>query len=208
MKYVFLILAFCSIVFAGNILVKDSQSSISINGILYDLEKDTTKEFVDGSTICYEDGNGRVIINDSIQLSNIEECIQTTIKDDSVINNLLEGLKDSILISFSDTNEKIVDGVSSKDVNFENQIETISIEDEQQYIVVQSESSGPLPITLEIKNDKGTTIKKLINNENTQTAFILNTNYMGSNYELTLSNGFGINIKNIRISKKQSFLMK
>ena len=68
MKLIAGILINCSLLFAGNLTVKDSSVTISINGDKYILNEEDEKSFVDGSTICYEEGNGRIIIDNTIQL--------------------------------------------------------------------------------------------------------------------------------------------
>lgn len=201
MKLIAGILINCSLLFAGNLTVKDNIVTISINGDKYTLNQKDEKSFIDGSTICYEEGNGRIIIDNSIQLASKNNCIQTEIKDASIFKKLVSNLDNSLLVSFSNSKEKVLDGVSSKDINFGNKIETILLNSEQKYIVISSESSGPLPIILNIKNKDGNTVKSLINKIDTNTNFILNSKDLKDTDLIIISNGFDIVIKTIKIVK-------
>ena len=158
------------------------------------------KYFIDGSTICYEEGNGRIIIDNTIQLINKNNCIQTKIKDTSIFKKLVSNLENSLLISFSNSKEKVLDGVSSKDINFDNKVETILLNSEQSYIVITSESSGPLPIILNIKDKEGKIIKSLTNETDTYTNFIVSAKDLEKTYNIEITNGFGIVIKTIKIN--------
>ncbi|MCT7586922.1 hypothetical protein [Aliarcobacter butzleri] len=200
MKLIVGILINCSLLFAGNLTVKDSSVTISINGDKYILNEEDEKSFVDGSTICYEEGNGRIIIDNTIQLINKNNCIQTKIKDTSIFKKLVSNLENSLLVSFSNSKEKVLDGVSSKDINFDNKVETILLNSEQNYIVITSESSGPLPIILNIKDKEGKIIKSLTNETDTYTNFIVSAKDLEKTYNIEITNGFGIVIKTIKIN--------
>ena len=103
-------------------------------------------------------------------------------------------------ISFSNSKEKVLDGVSSKDINLDNKVETILLNSEQNYIVITSESSGPLPIILNIKDKEGKIIKSLTNETDTYTNFIVSAKDLEKTYNIERTNGFGIVIKTIKIN--------
>ncbi len=200
MKFIFIVLISFYFLHAGTLSVKEDFVKVCINGDLYTINKNEEKNFIDGSTICYEDGQGRLIINNSIQLiKNEVNCIQTEIKDENLFKDLVVNLKDNLLVSFSNTKEKVLDGVSSKDINFNNNVENIKINKKQKYIIVRSESSGPLPIKLIIKNKEDKIIKSFINKKGLNTNFILNVNELEKGNSIYIYNGFNMIIKNIII---------
>lgn len=203
MKLIFGILISSTLLFSGDLIVKDSDTIISINGDQYTLKENEKKSFLDGSTICYIDGAGRVIVNNSIQLTKKKDsCIQTKSNDTNAFKNLLETFKDSLLVSFSNTEEKVLDGVSSKDIDLKNDEKTINLSSSKNYLIIKSDSSGPLPITLEIKDKKGYLIKKIINENDINTAFIIKTDELEDNNIILITNGFGMKVKELKILKK------
>ncbi len=200
MKLLIGVLINCSLLFAGNLIVKDSSVTISINGDRYNLNEEDEKSFIDGSTLCYEEGNGRIIVDNTIQVTNNRNnCIQTKIKDNNIFKKLVSNLQNSLLVSFSNSKEKVLDGVSSKDVSFNKDIKTVFINSEQKYIVISSESSGPLPIMIKIKDKEGKTIKSLINDLDITTNFIINIEDLKNPDLIIISNGFDIVIRTIKI---------
>jgi len=191
-----------SFLLAGTLIVKDSDVTVSINAKNEILKEGTSKEFLDGSTICYVSGSGRIIVNSSIQLtSKIDQCIQTKISSNNNFKTLLASLKNSLIVSFTNTNEISVDGVSSKGSNDDKSVSIINIDSTIDFLVIESKSSGPLPITLYVLDDNNRAIKKIINKENCDTYFILNISNLKNNYKISIKNGFGIEVKNIVLKK-------
>lgn len=201
MKVIFSLLFISALLFGGNIIVKDGDVNLSINGIDNNLQKDSNIDFLDGSTICYKSGNGRVVVNSNIQLaSDSKDCIQTKIKDDDTFKKLLANLKNSFLVSFSNTSETIIDGVSSKGTIVNNKKTDLNISLSKEYLLIQSESSGPLPITLTILDKSNKIVNTIVNENESKSIFILSTNELKNKYIIKINDGFGSTIKQYLIT--------
>jgi hypothetical protein len=202
MKLLVSILLSATALFSGHLIVKDNSIDITINEVKYNLREKEKLDFDDGSTLCVVDGKGRIIINGHKQLSIASKnCIQTKVENSSLEDTIFSSLQKALILTFSKTEETFVNGVSSKGNDIDNKKQVIKIKTSKKYIVIRGNSSGPLPITLQILNEKNEIIKKILNEDNQNSIFIINNSSLFNNYHIKILDGFGKIIKHIVIKK-------
>jgi hypothetical protein len=200
MKHLFSWVFICSVAFSGTLQIKDDDVELSINTIDKKFKNGDIFDFIDGSNICFKNGKGRVIVNNKFQLTKInKECFQTEVKDNNSFKKIINGFKNSLLVAFSNSNENVVDGVSSKSIKTTNNQKILNIDSTVNNIVIYSESSGPLPITLIVESIDGNIKNKIYNNEDSNSIFIIKTENLHNNDVIKVVNGFGTLIQKFTI---------
>jgi len=200
MKITIIVLTLSSALYSANLVVKDSNVTVSINETIKEFKAKDSYDFEDGSIICFKNGKGRVIVNESKQLSITSKgCIETRVKEKSSFSNLLSNFKNSFIVSFSNSNESIVNGVSSKGLKNEDGSLVLNVKENQKNLVIYSESSGPLPITLNVKNENGKIIYTILNEEDENTLFVIEKEMAKDGYSIEIVNAFGFSIKKFKV---------
>jgi len=194
MKKMILLLISFGLVWAmeNSLTVRDANVTISINNEEKQLQKDENLTLDEGSIICFKEGKGRVIINRSEQL-NAESngsCVTLALSEDF---NLTKWLKNQKLFAFfSDSIELTTDGVSNRGDTEKEELtqEIYELSSEKKEMVIYSESFGPLPVILTIKDSKDKVIQTFINKESIRTFFRVPVELVDVNYTIQITNRF------------------
>ena len=168
-KLLWVILCF-SFVFSDTLVVKKFDVRVLINGNEHALKVNETLKLEEGSTICFLDGNGTVIINDTYRLKAINECYQVPISDSFDLKKITD--LTHVKIIHSTEQESSIRSVGTKSVAGENtSTQDLKLNNADKEVIIYSENYGPLPVTLTIKKSDGTVSQQLINEDNIKTFF-------------------------------------
>lgn len=150
-----------------------------------------------GDIVCFVSGDGRVVIkgeNYKKQLSKRSRSCKFIPKLKATSNSIyseVKNLSNKMVVAFKVSQETMTSGVSTRSVNQEtSDIKSLVIPKENYFISLESSTWGPLPIKLEIFDTKGLLIDTLINEEDSNTVFILPTNRLKDGYSLKVTNVF------------------
>jgi hypothetical protein len=176
--------------------VKKAAVTLSINDASKDFDKAQTFSLHAGDIVCFEAGEGRVIIQGEDykkQLTaNNKGCKQLPVEANEENAEESSSFSQKILALFQTSKEESVDGVSRSVEEAETYTQTIEITPTKQaYLAIENDSWGPLPITLEIIDDKQTVIDTWVNEEDLQTSFIIPSKQLNDGYHLKISNMLG-----------------
>ncbi len=194
MRIIWFILFSINTLFANSLIVKEGDVRLLINGQTMDVTKDQILTLEEASMVCFLEGDGKVIINNTKQLDNkTHDCYQLPIKDDFDIDALISSSKHSIaLLSKENTSE------SSSDT------EDLILSQDDKEIIIYHEAYGPLPVTLDVKEPNGTTVKKFVNEKNSKTFFRVPSIYIKNNTHIEITNAFGETLLSKQIIIKSS----
>ena len=203
-----------SVLFADNLVVKEGDVTLLINGQRINLEKNQSLTLNAGIMICFVEGSGTVLINDKKKLdSNHPDCYQIPVKDDFDIEKFVTSEKNKAVIStgrekyISDPNRGVIEQ-GTDTVNTYNSgvpvAETLSLSTKDKEFIIYNDSYGPLPITLNIKKPDGTLVKEIVNEDNSKTFFRIPTVYLENNAQIEVTNVFGDKLLNKQVTIKKA----
>lgn len=181
--------------FANNLIVKDANVTLLINGQKIELAKDQNLTLETGTMVCFFKGNGKVIINNIKQLDkNSPDCYQIPVKDDFDIKVFLSSPKNksvsTSLGASTDSSEVVIHrGAEAAEGIPKPALVTVYSSDKE--VVIYDETFGPLPVTLSIKKSDGTRVKEVVNEDNLKTFFRVPTDYLENNSKIEVRNAFG-----------------
>ncbi len=204
MKTMLFLMLSITFLFANNLIVKDANVTLLINGQKIELTKDQNLTLDTGTMVCFFEGNGKVIINNIKQLDkNSPDCYQIPVKDDFDIKSFLSSPKNKSIStsigSSPDSSEVVIHrGAEAADGMPEPEIITVSSSDKE--VVIYDETFGPLPVTLSIKKSDGTMVKEVVNEENIKTFFRVPTAYLENNSKIEVTNAFGDKLLNQQVT--------
>jgi len=204
MKIILFLMLSVTFLFANNLIVKDANVTLLINGQKIELAKDQNLTLDTGTMVCFFKGNGKVIINNIKQLDkNSSDCYQIPVKDDFDIKIFLSSPKNksisTSISSFTDSSEVVIHrGAEASDGIPKPALVTVSSSDKE--VVIYDETFGPLPVTLSIKKSDGTMVKKVVNKDNIKTFFRVPTAYLENNSKIEVTNAFGDKLLNQQVT--------
>ncbi|WP_419770298.1 MAG: hypothetical protein ACNI3C_00450 [Candidatus Marinarcus sp.] len=190
---------------ASELVVKKSDVKISVNGEIKSLSKDASLNLEDGSSVCFLEGEGKVIINKHKQLTKkSKKCYSTPLPEGFKIEDFVEGLTNSAKVALITGELKVKNGVSTKSIQTSQTVTgNYEITSEQKEIIVYNELYGPLPVTLKIIDKDKNIVQEFINEENTVTLFRIPTNILKENYNILITNAFDEELLNQTIINKK-----
>jgi|GEM_PF-2633522 len=203
-KIILFLMLSVTFLFANNLIVKDANVTLLINGQKIELAKDQNLTLETGTMVCFFKGNGKVIINNIKQLDkNSPDCYQIPVKDNFDIKVFLSSPKNksvsTSISSFTDGSEVVIHrGAEAADGIPKPVLVTVSSSDKE--VIIYDESFGPLPVTLSIKKSDGTMVKEVVNEDNLKTFFRVPTAYLENNSKIEVTNAFGDKLLNQQIT--------
>jgi len=203
MRTIWILSIFINILFANTLIVKEGDVKLLINGQTIEVKKDQNLTLEEGSMVCFLSGDGKVLIDNTKQLDNkTRDCYQLPVKDSFDIGTFMSSSKNSVaVLSKEKTSEsRGTKGVSESSSNTEELV--VSKTDKE--VIIYNESYGPLPVTLNIKKPDGTTVKKVVNEENVKTFFRVPATYLENNSKIEITNAFDDILLNKQVVIKSS----
>ena len=194
MKKLVWFLVFLGVVVNANMLVvKDGNVSITINSEEKNLTKDTNISLEEGSVICFKKGSGRIVINGEKQLNSDSNgsCEALAVSEEFNLTKWFNEKTKGVMAFFSDSKEEKGYGVGARDVKKETvKQETYTLTDGKKEIIIYSESYGPLPVTLTVKDANQTVVQTFVNEKSLKTFFRVSTDLLDVNYTVQVTNAF------------------
>lgn len=182
-----------TLMFANGLVVKNGDVLITLNNVEKSLKDNENLALDFGSTVCFKSGEGRVLINDKIQLKKPNKCYLIPVPENSNKDSIL---KDTIATKI-DSTEKVKSGVSTRGIiNFDDGKDIILKGNDD--LVVYSDKFGPLPITVNLKDEKGNILMSVENEESDITFFKVAGNTIKTGYKIEILSG----MEEILINKK------
>lgn len=181
-----------SVVFANSLLVKEGDVRVEIDLKEYNLTKDDKQELKAGAKVCVKDGNGTVLINNEVVLSNDinNSCVEIAKKKKFNFKEWFEKHKKVVLALFSEEKEQTKLAVTRKGGEAETAIGTISLKSSDEYLVIKNDTWSPNPITLKVLDGNGNVVHKDIHEEGDTALFIVSREVLRDGYRVLVSDGF------------------
>lgn len=200
MKFLLVLLFVTTLIIANSLIVKESDVMISLNNQTKNLKKDDKLILDNGSTICFKSGNGRVIINEDIQLMKVGSCETIPVPKSFNWNDTFSKVT-TYVVTYLNPSEMVKDGVSTKGINDLDDEKDIILENTVDELILYSKDFGPHPITINLKNEKGEIIISVENKNNDITFFKVLSSTLKTGYLIEVLNGFGESILRKKIIK-------
>lgn len=163
-----------------------------------------------GDIICFDKGAGRVAIkgkggnkNYKKQLSKRSKSCKHLPSENGKETLYAKGVLKTVVSLFQKSKEKSVDGVSRNTGETDILTAPISINKLAKYLAIENSSWGPLPIVLEIIDDKGEVVEKMENEVDINTSFIIPTSLLKEGYGVRVFNSFEDELINSKIQFQQ-----
>lgn len=192
MRFLLLLITMPFVLLAQNdnyLNVKDSDVSIKINGEKKILKRDTALPITGGDSICFLEGEGRIVIKNQKQLNKYsKECYIIPVDKDFDMKNFIHSMKEKVYVAYFDSSETIRHGSSAKGtaVNADSQI----VLGQGQDLVISSDRFGPLPVQIKIYDENNNLLDTLLNTSESVTFLRLNYFSLKNGYKLEIYNGF------------------
>jgi len=193
-KIVSLALVTTVALFAFDAEVKKGSVSLLVNDkdISYELGK--TFPLQAGDLVCFVSGEGRVVIKGdkySKQISKRSKSCKRLPMKSADKKDYLALVSDKIVAKFGKTKETAVAGVSTRSTTTSETLTTpLTLKKDNKYLILENDKWGPLPVTIEIHNEKGEVIATDVNEEDVLTSFIFSRNVLKDGYTVEVVNAF------------------
>lgn len=186
--------------------VKKANVSIIINDQNKAYKVGESFALQDGDIVCFDQGDGRVVIKGSGANKNYKKQLSKRSKSCKHLPNesgkaapYAKSMSNSVVSLFQKSKEKSVDGVSRAKETAEILTAPISINKAAKYLAIENSSWGPLPIILEILDNKGEMVEEMENEDDIITSFIIPTSLLKEGYVVKVFNSFEDELINSKI---------
>ena len=205
-KLIFFLILNFTFLFASQLIVKNADVKLIINGQEFVVPEDQNLSMKPGTMVCFVDGNGTAMIDFKIKLnSKNPDCYQVPLDENTDVKKLLSSIEKDAVIS----SVKISSTASSRGIDdLKVDTGTISLPSSKKEVVIYNESYGPLPVTLSIKKSDGTVIKKMINEDSDKTLFRIPASYLDNDSKIEVTNAFGDKLIDKKVSLSSTFKTK
>lgn len=184
------ILLTSSMLFANSLLVKKGDVVILLNNVEKSLKKGNELALDYGTSVCFKNGKGRVVINKRIQLKKPGKCYLVPVPKGFDIKEYMAKAKDMISVAMIDSSETVRHGVSTKGTNDLDDGKDIILKKEDKDLIIYSEKFGPHPVIVNLKDSNGNLIMSLENEENDITFFKVASSSIKTGYRVEVIDGF------------------
>ena len=161
-----------------------------------------------GDIVCFDGGKGRVVITGpgyKKQISRHTKGCKHLPGDVKEQGKFPKQMAHKIVALFSKAEEEKVAGVSRKGAETDTVTMPISLKEGDRYLLIENDTWGPLPVTLEILDEKGNVVEKMVNEEDIVSSFTLPRGMVKEGYVINVLNAFDeVLVKStIHMGKKQ-----
>jgi len=205
-KIIFTGVLVSSMLFAFNAEVKKAEVSLLLNDNNVSYKAGDTFTLNAGDMVCFVKGDGRVVIKGKSyrkQLSKRSRSCKHLPNEDGKPTAYAQALKSGVVSMFEKSKEKSVDGVSRKAVETDTLTAPIAFSNTAKYLAVENSTWGPLPVTLELLDEKGNVVETMVNEEDVVTSFILPKSMIKEGYTIKVTNAFDEALVNSVIHVKE-----
>jgi len=184
------ILLTSSILFANSLVVKKADVTVLLNNVEKSLSKGYELALDYGTSVCFKNGKGRVVINKRIQLKKPGKCYLVPVPKGFDIKDYVTKAKEIVSVAMIDSSESVRHGVSTKGTNDLDDGKDIVLKKDDKDLIVYSEEFGPHPIFVNLKDAKGNILMSVENEENDITFFKVDSSSVKTGYRIEVLNGF------------------
>jgi len=184
--------------FAVEMTVKKDDVVVSINTQQIRLQKGQKQELAGGSTICFVDGKGKVVIPElKKQLKKPGRCLMVPLAEGSVTSYVAD-MKHKASIALWDSSESVRHGAGTKgQTEFENDGAFV-LTPTQEELVIFGKEFGPLPVVVVLKDANGNELMSFENEESKTTLVHIGKHNLKTGMKVEVYNGF----EELMLSKK------
>ena len=201
MRIVLLLAIGFQLVFANLLTVKEGAVEIEVQTQKFFLEKGEKMRVEKGKTICYISGKGRVVIDDTRQLSSkSDSCFTVPVEKGFDIAMYVSALGSGINTLFFDATETTRNGVGAKGLSSNAKIKKIRLKKEKE-LIVYGDSYGPLPVSIKVYDKNREEIKSYVNTEQSITLIRIPRSLLSVGHSVKVRNGFGQTLSYIMITE-------
>ncbi|MDD3008783.1 MAG: hypothetical protein PHQ70_07955 [Arcobacter sp.] len=186
-----------TLMFANGLVVKNGDVLITLNNVEKSLKNNENLALDFGSTVCFKGGEGRVLINEKIQLKKPNKCYLVPTPKEFNIKEFVSEKTQPLLLTKIDSTEKVKSGVSTKGTNDLDDGKDILLKGNDD-LIVYSDMFGPLPVTVNLKDEKGNILMSVENEDNDITLFKVVGNSVKTGYKVEVISG----MEEVLIDKK------
>lgn len=190
MRIIVNILFAASILSANSLTVKDGDVIASINNVEKSLKNGNELALEYGSSVCFKSGNGRILVNEKIQLKKPNKCYLVPVPEGFDIKDYIAKAKDTVMITMIDSSENVKHGVSTKGTNDLDDGKDIVLKNSNEDLVIYSKEFGPHPVMINLKDEKGNILMSVENEESDITFFKVANTSIKSGYQVEVLDGF------------------
>ena len=190
MRILISVLFAVSVLSANSLIVKDGDVIASINNVENSLKSGNELALDYGSTVCFKSGNGRLLIDENIQLKKPNKCYLVPVPEGFDIKDYIAKAKDTVMITMIDSSENVKHGVSTKGTNDLDDGKDIVLKNSSEDLVIYSKEFGPHPVMINLKDEKGNIIMSVENEESDITFFKVANSSIKSGYQVEVLDGF------------------
>ncbi|NEW61003.1 hypothetical protein GSY74_06865, partial [Sulfurovum sp. bin170] len=189
MKSLMVLLVMVEFMVANSLVVKDANVTITIDKKVYELQKGDKADLEQNSTVCFKGGDGRVIIDEQLQLSSEsnETCSHLKMKKSFDFKAWFKKHIKVVALLFTDSKEQTKLAVTRKGGESETAKGTMVLKASDEYFVIENKTWIIYPITLEIINNKNKVIYKETSEEDS-IIFIVPRNKLETGYKIKVYN--------------------
>lgn len=197
---ILVIVAFTSLIAneSSHLIVKDADILVKISGAKKILPKDTQINLIGGDSICFINGDGRIIINDYKQLTKEDKsCYIVPISKNVDMKEFIASLKDKVYVAYFDSTETLRHGSSAKGSNPQKSSDIIL--KKGQDLLISSNRFGPLPVEISIYDENDVLLDTFTNEKELNTLLRISRDALKDGYKLKVLNGFHQELMKIKI---------
>jgi len=198
MKRLILLSLLVSSLLAVEMKVKKAEVFVSINAQKVSLQKGDVKELVEGTTICYLRGKGKVIFPSlKKQLKKPKRCLLIPISE-SAAQTYAGDIKNKLTVAFWDSSESVRHGAGTKgETEFESEGSFV-LTPKQNELLIYGKEFGPLPVLIVLKDENGAEVLSFVNEDSETTIVSIGRGQLHTGMSLDIYNG----LEELLLSKK------
>ncbi|WP_304544570.1 hypothetical protein [Sulfurimonas microaerophilic] len=184
--------------FAVEMTVKKDDVIVSINTQKTTLKKGQKQELTEGSTICFVDGKGKVVIPAlKKQLKKPGRCLMVPLSEGTVTSYMAD-MKHKATIALWDSSESVRHGTGTKGQTEFNNDGAFILTPEQKELVIYGKEFGPLPVVVHLLDANGGEVMSFENEESETTLVRIGKQNLKTGMTVEVYNGF----EELMLSKK------
>lgn len=203
MKSIIMAVLVASSALATTMEIKKAEVVVSVNTLTTRLKVGTTLDILEGTTVCYVKGKGKVIFPQlKKQLKKRGRCLLVPLSEENS-ESYIADIKNKITVAFWDSSESVHHGSGTKGNKEFTNSTPIIVSKSQNELVLYGKEFGPLPVTVVLKDKKGQILEHFENDESETTLVRISRAQFQEATSLEIYNGFEEKILTKEIKLKE-----
>lgn len=206
MKKVVILLMFVKVLLASSLEVTEGNVTVTIGKSERLLPPSTKIELDKNVTVCYVSGEGKVLIDDiSCSSKSKDKCYTTQEEKKFDLRTIIASyIQNTVLRLFQKSKDKGLLTLFRGGKN-ENVSGVVTLEAEEEHLIIESNDWSPYPMTLRIYNAQNRELQhitKYIDDYEDIMLFDLNRSILGDGYRIIVENKYGEHRLDVRLELK------